>query len=151
MEHLSACVTDRMIALGIISSDDKDCYCYSVQGLLEKSLCLTLIVLLATVFHSFIEVIAFLCVFMLIRRSADGSLRKERLHRFKEGGIEICGVARFVPLTCHIPGTGKSPGSRSPKAPIHITVNATAHIRLEIRTVQFLGILFRAVWFIGVL
>jgi len=72
MEHLSACVTDRMIALGIISSDDKDCYCYSVQGLLEKSLCLTLIVLLATVFHSFIEVIAFLCVFMLIRRSADG-------------------------------------------------------------------------------
>jgi cyclic lactone autoinducer peptide len=25
-----------MIDLSIISSDDKDCYCYSVQGLLEK-------------------------------------------------------------------------------------------------------------------
>ena len=72
MEHLSACVTDRMITLGIISSDDRDSYCYSVQVLLEKTICLTMIILLASLFHSLFGVIAFLCVFMLIRRSADG-------------------------------------------------------------------------------
>ena len=40
MEQLSAYITNRMIDLDIICSDDKDFYCYSVQGLLEKiSLC----------------------------------------------------------------------------------------------------------------
>ena len=72
MEQLSACIADRMIDLNIISSDDKDCYCYSVQGLLEKITCLTLIIVLAYIFHSLVGVIAFLSVFMLIRRSSDG-------------------------------------------------------------------------------
>lgn len=72
MEQLSACIADRMIDLNIISSDDKDCYCYSVQGLLEKITCLTLIIVLAYIFHSLVGVIAFLVVFMLIRRSSDG-------------------------------------------------------------------------------
>lgn len=47
MEQLSSCIADRMIDLDIISIDDKDCYCYSVQGLLEKVICLTFIVLVA--------------------------------------------------------------------------------------------------------
>ena len=72
MEQLSACIADRMIDLNIISSDDKDFYCYSVQGLLEKITCLTLIIVLAYIFHSLVGVIAFLSVFMLIRRSSDG-------------------------------------------------------------------------------
>lgn len=72
MEQLSACITNRMIDLNIISSDDKDFYCYSVQGLLEKITCLTLIIVLASLFHSLVGVIAFLVVFMLIRRSSDG-------------------------------------------------------------------------------
>lgn len=72
MEQLSACLTERMINLDIISSDDKDCYCYSVQGLLEKITCLSLIILFASIFHSLIGVLAFLSVYMLIRRSSDG-------------------------------------------------------------------------------
>lgn len=72
MEQISACITERMINLDIISSDDKDCYCYSVQGLLEKVICLTFIVLVAALLHSLSGVIAFLVVFMLIRRSSDG-------------------------------------------------------------------------------
>lgn len=72
MEQLSACIADRMIDLDIISSDDRDAYCYSVQGLLEKTICLTLIIVLAAFLHSLFEVIAFLSVFMLIRRSSDG-------------------------------------------------------------------------------
>lgn len=72
MEQLSACLTERMIDLNIISSDDKDCYCYSVQGLLEKVICLTFIILVAALLHSLSGVIAFLAVFMLIRRSSDG-------------------------------------------------------------------------------
>ena len=72
MDQLSACIADRMIDLNIICSDDKDCYCYSVQGLLEKITCLTLIIVLAYIFHSLVGVIAFLSVFMLIRRSSDG-------------------------------------------------------------------------------
>lgn len=42
MEQLSSCITDRMIALDIINRDDKDCYCYSVQGILEKITCLSI-------------------------------------------------------------------------------------------------------------
>ncbi len=40
MEHLSACVTDRMITLGIISSDDKKNRqkTFSAQMLLEQVL-----------------------------------------------------------------------------------------------------------------
>ena len=72
MEQLSACIADRMIDLDIISSDDRDAYCYSVQGLLEKTICLTLIIVLAALLHSLFEVITFLSVFMLIRRSSDG-------------------------------------------------------------------------------
>ena len=72
MEQLSACITDRMIDLSIISSDDKDCYCYSVQGLLEKITCLSLIIFCASIFHSLIGVLAFLSVYILIRRSSDG-------------------------------------------------------------------------------
>lgn len=72
MEQLSACITNRMIDLDIICSDDKDFYCYSVQGLLEKITCLTLIIVSASLFHSLVGVIAFLVVFMLIRRSSDG-------------------------------------------------------------------------------
>lgn len=72
MEQLSACITNRMIDLDIICSDDKDFYCYSVQGLLEKIICLTLIIVSASLFHSLVGVIAFLVVFMLIRRSSDG-------------------------------------------------------------------------------
>lgn len=72
MEYLSSCVADRMIALDIISIDDKDCYCYSLQGLFEKTICLSLIVLMAAVFRSLVGVLAFLSVFMLIRRSSDG-------------------------------------------------------------------------------
>lgn len=62
MEQLSACIADRMIDLNIISSDDKDCYCYSVQGLLEKITYLTLIIVLAYIFNSLVGVIAFLSV-----------------------------------------------------------------------------------------
>lgn len=72
MEQLSACLTERMINLDIISSDDKDCYCYSVQGLLEKITCLSLIIFCASIFHSLIGVLAFLSVYILIRRSSDG-------------------------------------------------------------------------------
>ena len=72
MEQLSACIADRMIDLNIISSDDRDIYCYSVQGLLEKTICLTLIIAVAALLHSLFEIIAFLSVFMLIRRSSDG-------------------------------------------------------------------------------
>ncbi|MBP5654229.1 MAG: accessory gene regulator B family protein [Clostridiales bacterium] len=72
MEYLSSCVTDRMIALDIIGSDDRDCYCYSLQGLFEKTICLSLIILLAAVFRSLVGVLAFLSIFMLIRRSSDG-------------------------------------------------------------------------------
>ena len=72
MEQLSACITNRMIDLDIICSDDKDFYCYSVQGLLEKITCLTLIIVSASLFQSLVGVIAFLVVFMLIRRSSDG-------------------------------------------------------------------------------
>ena len=72
MEYLSSCVADRMIALDIISIDDKDCYCYSLQGLFEKTICLSLIILMAAVFRSLVGVLAFLLVFMLIRRSSDG-------------------------------------------------------------------------------
>ena len=72
MEQLSSCITDRMIALDIINRDDKDCYCYSVQGILEKITCLSLIVICASIFQSLIEILAFLSIFMLIRRSSDG-------------------------------------------------------------------------------
>ena len=72
MEQLSACITDRMIDLSIISSDDKEYYCYSVQGFLEKIICLSLIIFCASIFHSLVGVLAFLSVYMLIRRSSDG-------------------------------------------------------------------------------
>jgi len=59
MEQLSACITDRMIDLSIISSDDKDCYCYSVQGLLEKTICLMLIIVLGSLIIALCKAFAF--------------------------------------------------------------------------------------------
>ena len=76
MEQLSARIADRMIYLDIIISDDKEIYCYSVQGQFEKTKCLMLIIVLLFLLHSIFEVIAFLSVFMLIRRSSDGIHRK---------------------------------------------------------------------------
>ncbi len=72
MEQLSSCVAERMINLDIISRDDKDCYCYSVQCLLEKTVCLLMIILMAVIINKVYELLAFLWIFALIRRSSDG-------------------------------------------------------------------------------
>ena len=96
MEQLSACITDRMIDLSIINSDDKDCYCYSVQGLLEKITCLSLIIFCASIFHSLIGVLAFLSVYILIRRSSDGIHCKTTIGCF----LRINGDGTFNYMGC---------------------------------------------------
>ena len=72
MEQLSSCITDRMIEFNIISIDDREYYCYSVQVLVERTIGIMLILMSAMVFHSLLDVSAFLCVFVLIRRNTDG-------------------------------------------------------------------------------
>ena len=105
MEQLSACITNRMIDLEIISSDDKDFYCYSVQGLLEKITCLTLIIASASLFHSLVGVLAFLAVFMLIRRSSDGIHCKTTIGCFLASTIislSTIVVVRIINKNCAI-------------------------------------------------
>ena len=72
MEHLCDCVTMKMINLDIINCDDRDYYCYSIQLLFERTICISLILLLAGILHSLIEILSFLTVFILIRRYSDG-------------------------------------------------------------------------------
>ena len=72
MERLSIYISDRMVLKGIISESDKPDYCYSVQLLLEKTAGLTLILISAACFHMLVQIIAFLVVFISIRRFSDG-------------------------------------------------------------------------------
>lgn len=44
-------LADRMANLNIISEDDKDCYCYSIQLLVERVICFSLILISAVYFH----------------------------------------------------------------------------------------------------
>ena len=72
MEQLSSCVTERMIDFDIISCDDKEYYCYSVQCLLERTICFLMILLMAVILNKIYEFMAFLLIFALIRKSTDG-------------------------------------------------------------------------------
>lgn len=105
MEQLSSCITDRMIALNIIGCDDRECYCYSVQGLLEKITCLAIIVICSSLFYSLIEVLAFLSVFILIRRSSDGVHCKTTIGCFCAStamALSTIWVARIMNENCAI-------------------------------------------------
>ena len=72
MEYLSSYLTKRMIDNHIIAADDVEYYCYSIQIILERIVCLFAILTLAVVFRSFVGVFLFLAVFTTIRKRANG-------------------------------------------------------------------------------
>ncbi len=72
MEQLSICIVNRMASRGVILEEDKQFYCYSVQTLLEKAICLSLIFVLSLYFHIVFQVATFLVIFTTIRRFSDG-------------------------------------------------------------------------------
>ena len=72
MEQLSLYIADRMAVSGVISEEDKEFYCYSVQVLIEKFFGFTLIFAIALYFHILLQVVAFLFAFTMIRRFSDG-------------------------------------------------------------------------------
>lgn len=72
MEQISMYMSERMVLQGIISEEDKPNYCYSIQLLLEKIVGLSLILVSAAYFHILLQTLAFLVVFITIRRYSDG-------------------------------------------------------------------------------
>ena len=72
MEQLSMYMSERMVMHGIISEADKLNYCYSIQMLLEKVVGMSLILISAAYFHILLQTVAFLVVFVTIRRFSNG-------------------------------------------------------------------------------
>ena len=98
-------LADRMANLNIISEDDKDCYCYSIQLLVERVICFSLILISAVYFHSIIEVSAFIIVFTLIRKNSDGIHCRSSLGCFCLStlvSISTIGVSQLLSSSCAI-------------------------------------------------
>ena len=83
-------LAERMCKSNVINEDDKKYYAYSIQLLLEKLICTSLILVFAAICRSLIEIGIFLIVFALIRIYSDG------IHCRTSAGCFISSVAMSI-------------------------------------------------------
>lgn len=72
MEYVAKRIVNRMISDEVINENDGVYYVYSIQILLEKTICLLSVFIIALIINKVVEISCFLFAFILIRRFADG-------------------------------------------------------------------------------
>ncbi len=72
IDRLIAKMVDNMMEADIISVDDKEAYVYAYTIVVEKILTLITIGITGVVLHRLVNIIIFLCIFMLLRRRTGG-------------------------------------------------------------------------------
>ena len=72
IDELIVKIVDSMINTDIISKDDKEAYVYAYTITLEKILTLITIGIMGVVLNRLVNIIIFLCTFMILRRRTGG-------------------------------------------------------------------------------